>query len=555
MNTGDTQRELIQSAISGHSALRPALRQVGIVLIACAESGELLAKAPQGEDWLADLLCASNIFRSLLQSLAPGWSGESEPREVEPIPGLWLVPMPLLHRRRRAGYAIALIPTKEFLHAEQLAAMCQASQADLELSRLTLMKLSLPGPSDVPRLATLVRMAHEDRMMLASNEQAIESVGKQLAESYEEMNLLYTIIQSMTVQERPERFVALACKELLATLPYAWIGIQLLDDRQRLKALSGRLIIAGDPGHSPAVLRNATRNLGAHIQHDKTTVLEPGSNPDHLRFAVLGKTVLVQPVSSDTNVIGLLIAGDKRGPDTAASSVDMKLLAATATHMAIFLENAALYEDLNAMFLGTLEALTASIDAKDRYTCGHSRRVALLTAQLGQAIGLDEHTVGRVHIAGLVHDVGKIGVPEAVLLKPGKLSPKEFAWIRKHPEIGYRILKDIPQLTDILPGVLHHHERWDGGGYPQGLAGEGIPLVARLIALADSFDAMSSTRTYRSALSRSQVLDEIDRCVGTQFDPVLAKAFVELDFSQFDQLVRQHRETERALPGARGEAA
>jgi HD-GYP domain-containing protein (c-di-GMP phosphodiesterase class II) len=270
---------------------------------------------------------------------------------------------------------------------------------------------------------------------------------------------------------------------------------------------------------------------------------------------VLGKTVLVQPVSSDTNVIGLLIAGDKRGPDTAASSVDMKLLAATATHMAIFLENAALYEDLNAMFLGTLEALTASIDAKDRYTCGHSRRVALLTAQLGQAIGLDEHTVGRVHIAGLVHDVGKIGVPEAVLLKPGKLSPKEFAWIRKHPEIGYRILKDIPQLTDILPGVLHHHERWDGGGYPQGLAGEGIPLVARLIALADSFDAMSSTRTYRSALSREQVLDEIDRCVGTQFDPVLAKAFVDLDFSHFDQLVQQHRETERTLPGAREEAA
>jgi HD-GYP domain-containing protein (c-di-GMP phosphodiesterase class II) len=196
------------------------------------------------------------------------------------------------------------------------------------------------------------------------------------------------------------------------------------------------------------------------------------------------------------------------------------------------------------MFLGTLEALTASIDAKDRYTCGHSRRVAHLTQQLAEAIGLDEHTVSRCHIAGLVHDVGKIGVPEAVLLKPGKLTAEEYGWIRKHPEMGFRILKDIPQLNDILPGVLYHHERWDGRGYPQGLSGEQIPLLARLIGLADSFDAMSSTRTYRSALSRGQVLEEIARCRGSQFDPDLAATFVHLDFSEFDRLVREHQAIE-----------
>src|SRR5690606_37371768 len=127
-----------------------------------------------------------------------------------------------------------------------------------------------------------------------------------------------------------------------------------------------------------------------------------------------------------------LIAGDKRGPDSAASSVDMKLLGATASHTAIFLENAALYDDLNAMFLGTLEALTASIDAKDRYTCGHSQRVAHLTQQLACTIGLTPEQVKRMHIAGLVHDVGKIGVPEHVLLKPGKLTDEEFGWIRLH---------------------------------------------------------------------------------------------------------------------------
>ena len=153
----------------------------------------------------------------------------------------------------------------------------------------------------------------------------------------------------------------------------------------------------------------------------------------------------------------------------------------------------------------------------------------------------DERTVDRMHIAGLVHDVGKIGVPESVLLKSGRLTDEEFGLIRKHPEIGHRILKDIPRFQDVLPGVLHHHERWDGRGYPRGLEGEKIPLVARLIGLADSFDAMSSTRTYRAAMSRSRVLEEIGACTGTQFDPRLAPVFVAMDFSRYDEMVQEYR--------------
>src|SRR5690606_20290161 len=134
----------------------------------------------------------------------------------------------------------------------------------------------------------------------------------------------------------------------------------------------------------------------------------------------------------------------------------------------------------------------------------HSERVAYMATRLGEAIGLDAETAQRLHIAGLVHDVGKIGVPEAVLCKPGRLTDEEFKLIKLHPEIGHRILRDIPQLADVLPGVLSHHERWDGKGYPHGLAGEEIPMFGRLIAIADSFDAMSSTRTYRSAMPREK---------------------------------------------------
>jgi len=236
----------------------------------------------------------------------------------------------------------------------------------------------------------------------------------------------------------------------------------------------------------------------------------------------------------------LLVVGDKEGPDSSPSSVDTKLLAAAAAHIAIHLENAGLFDDMNTMFLGMLEAITASIDAKDQYTCGHSRRVALLTRQLAEGIGLDAATVKRMHIAGMVHDVGKIGVPEAVLCKTGKLTDAEYVQVQRHPEIGFGILKDIPNFDDILDGVRHHHERFDGGGYPAKLAGDEIPIAARLIALADAFDAMCSSRTYRDAMDRDAVLAEIKAGSGTQFDPALVPCFLQLDFSEWEQLIALH---------------
>jgi HD-GYP domain-containing protein (c-di-GMP phosphodiesterase class II) len=525
--------------------LQQRLREVGIVLLTCDASGVLTAIPRRSRDWLADLIRRSPLFTDALRKAAQQWTATGKTGTVETLPGLWLAPMPWMCRRRVAGYSVAVIITGRLLESEQLRAMCQAAHADFELTRRMLAQLPPACEAEVGRLAAMFAFVHQDQTRLAADGQAIESVSQQLAESYEEINLLYTIIQSMTVVGKPDRFVAIACQELLETLPYAWIGMAFRNDRQRLKKLAARFIFAGELPHGEAKTRRVAAELLQTAQADAPLVLEPDNHPEHEPFAAFGQSSLIHPISSDGNVIGLLIAADKQGEDTAASSVDMKLLGATASHTAIFLENAALYDDLNAMFLGTLEALTASIDAKDRYTCGHSQRVAHLTQKLAKAVGLDEQTVSRTRIAGLVHDVGKIGVPERVLLKPGKLNDEEFAWIRKHPEMGYRILKDIPQLVDILPGVLYHHERWDGYGYPTGLAGEGIPLQARLITLADSFDAMSSTRTYRTKLTREEVLEEIDRCAGSQFDPSLAPVFLKLDFSEFDALVAEHQEMEQ----------
>jgi HD-GYP domain-containing protein (c-di-GMP phosphodiesterase class II) len=517
------------------------LRELGLLVLEVDAAGSLRPEVRPRGDWLEELFVRSPLWRAALRAAAARWAAQEDLGGAEEVlPGCFAEALPRLDRRRRVGYAVAVIVSAAFVVGEELRAMCLAARMDPGLTRRRLEGLPPAAVADVPRIGALARRVLGDELRLAERQATLESVGQQLAESYEEMNLLYTTIQSMGEVDRPARFVRVVCGQLLETLPYAWIGAQLADDRDRLKRLAGELVLAGHPGRPLESLRGIARELMEHAGSEPL-VLDPAHNPDHAGFTGLGCTALVHPVGRDEALLGILIAADRRGPDRAVSNVDIKLLGATAGVLGIFLENAALYEDLSSMFLGTLEALTASIDAKDPYTRGHSQRVAHLTQELARAVGLDEQTVGRMHIAGLVHDVGKIGVPESVLTKPGRLTEDEFLWIRRHPEIGYRILKDIPQMKDVLPGVLYHHERYDGRGYPQGLLGRDIPRVARLIALADAFDAMSSSRTYRPAMTRALILREIQDCSGTQFDPEFVGPFLELDFSEYDRMFAEHQ--------------
>ncbi len=185
----------------------------------------------------------------------------------------------------------------------------------------------------------------------------------------------------------------------------------------------------------------------------------------------------------------------------------------------------ALAAQLDDANLATVEALAAMVDAKDAYTRGHSGRVAAYATAIAVALGLSEGDVARIHQAGVLHDVGKIGVPDAILLKPAGLTTEEFAVIKEHPVIGERILRGLPFLQEILPAVRHHHERWDGRGYPDGLAGDAIPPDAAILAVADSFDAMTSSRTYRMALPASEAIRRVREGAGAQYDPRLVAAF------------------------------
>jgi len=181
---------------------------------------------------------------------------------------------------------------------------------------------------------------------------------------------------------------------------------------------------------------------------------------------------------------------------------------------------------LQSASVSTIAALAAAVDAKDHYTRGHSEAVARYSVGIATELRLPTEDRFNVRIAALLHDVGKIGMPDTILNNPGQLDTHERDIVRSHPSVGERIVKQVPQLQKILPGILYHHERYDGTGYPCGLSGDRIPLIARIICVADSFDAMTSNRPYRSALTVDQALAELQACKGTQFDPPCVDAFI-----------------------------
>ena len=180
------------------------------------------------------------------------------------------------------------------------------------------------------------------------------------------------------------------------------------------------------------------------------------------------------------------------------------------------------------LFLHVVESLADAIDAKDNYTKGHSGRVAIYSKEIAKRYGYDEKHQEQIFMMGLLHDVGKIGVPDEVINKPGRLTDEEFAKIKKHPGIGGKILGNIKEMPSLAAGAKWHHERYDGKGYPEGLAGDDIPEEARIIAVADAYDAMTSTRSYRGALPVEVVRGEIEKGKGSQFDPKFADIMIEM---------------------------
>ncbi len=300
-------------------------------------------------------------------------------------------------------------------------------------------------------------------------------------------------------------------------------------ERQRLVQPTG---VTGDLGSfSPA-------SFVAHFGAD-STLLEQGTRGE--RFferppEVALSSIIAVPLKMKTRLLGwICVASFTKNKRFAEGQ--RKMLSIVGSRAAAAIENARLYEDLRATFQQTIHGLAKAIDKMDRYTAGHSDRVAFYATYLAVRLRLPPDVVEIVRQSALMHDIGKIGCVMN-LNKPGKLTQEEYEIFKRHPGYGKDILDPIKFLHPLIPGVHLHHERWDGRGYPLGLKGNDVPLIARIIAVADTYDAMTSDRAYRRALPHDVAVAEVERCSSTQFDPEVSAAFI----SGLDD----HREEQRA---------
>ncbi|MHC4864008.1 MAG: HD-GYP domain-containing protein [Planctomycetota bacterium] len=386
-------------------------------------------------------------------------------------------------------------------------------------------------------------------------EEQIEMVSSELAQTYEELVLLHKLSTNMTVTESDANYLQMACDSLTDIVSVEGIAILLekdVDGEKRLVLAAGSGLIDIDE-QLAAVLHN---RLAEEIDSGKEALLDsevdspfrfdwPETVRNLIAVPLLGKdgsdSALTEPRANESHIIGLMVAVNRIGKSD-FDSTDSKLFNSVANGCAVFVENGRLFRDLKELFVGSLKALTNSIDAKDQYTRGHSERVAFISRWIAEKVAeqqpMCEEDIHKVYLAGLLHDIGKMGIGEAVLRKKGKLTEQEIEHIRSHPSIGAGILGDIKQMRDIVPGVLCHHEQMDGKGYPHGLCGEQIPLIGRIVKLADGFDAMTSKRVYRDALTVEQALAEIEKGLGTQFDEQIGRLFLQSDVYQLWDVIQ-----------------
>lgn len=292
---------------------------------------------------------------------------------------------------------------------------------------------------------------------------------------------------------------------------------------------------------------------------DQAPIVIPDAQEDPRTFRAADEqtgyvthSLVCVPLVRQGQAIGAIEAINKRD-GLLFSADDLDLLRSIADSAALAIENARLFAELARSYDSTLEALAAALDLRDRETEGHSRRVVAYTARLARALELGERHIRDICRGALIHDIGKIGVPDAVLLKPGTLDEHERSVMEQHPRAGYEMLAGIPYLQDEIEIVLAHQEHWDGTGYPLGLRGEAIPLGARLFAVADTFDALTSDRPYRARCAMAEARAVIAAEAGRQFDPAVASAFLSIPLEEWEQLrarveaeVAERREQHRA---------
>ncbi len=339
----------------------------------------------------------------------------------------------------------------------------------------------------------------------------------ELGRCYQHLGMVFEITEKIAGQRDPDQIelALIRCYGEMLQAP-----IVLIVDRQRTRRLDQTQTVIDEP----AIVAALQPQIQAASERVRSFCLPGGAAGNE---ALRGHHALVGTYRTTAGQLAALVA--LRTPSEMPFDTGDQLVSETVlAYGGHVLSNALMVRRIQQSALETVSALANAVDARDAYTRGHSERVGWLSRRLGEKLGLAETELGYLEWAGILHDVGKIGIAEAVLNKPGRLTEEEFAQVKLHPRLGYDVLRPVSTLEPLLEAVLYHHENFDGSGYPEGIAGETIPLSARILRVVDTFDALTSTRTYRDGMSLERALAVIAEETGQSFDPRISTAFLEL---------------------------
>ncbi|MFX4263839.1 HD-GYP domain-containing protein [Pelotomaculum propionicicum] len=356
---------------------------------------------------------------------------------------------------------------------------------------------------------------------LANLELEKKVLGRETLEKYKEITLLYDITEKLTASLDPKEAAQLVADEAKRLIKADNISVMLKNEETgmfEVLASSGRELHPGEGlkigiGIAGSVVLNGRAEIVNDILSDER----------YVSGAIRVSSLMCAPLKIKDRVIGVIYISSEEPVHYTAE--DLKLLSALAFQAAADIENARLYDSLKETFITTVHTLAETIEKRDPYTGGHTKRVMNYSLAVGKVLGLSELEIERLELAAVLHDIGKIGIKDCVLLKKRKLTTDEFEDIKMHPIYAEEILEHIKHLKGVIPGVKHHHERYDGSGYPEQLKGDGIDIIARIISVVDAFDAMTTDRPYRKRMELAKAFDELRENSGTQFDPKVVDAF------------------------------
>jgi len=489
-------------------------------------------------DW--QLLCSA--WRRVAQSGRPELIYHEDP--------LLVLAVPFGERTQSSGPAVGLFLGRPVRADDDLAQPAAGlGLVPEELARWAAGR-TVWQPDALLRMAELVLLQWRSDRRIEELQQETEDLSAHLASTYEEISLLHRLTENLRLSRGDEELGRVALEWLQEVVPAQGLALQLLPLSGEARALTHEfrteplLLTCGSCPLDNQQFTELIAHFGDEARQRSIVVNPPVTKRADWPFAAVRQLITVALIEGD-NVFGYL-AAINHTDNAEFGTVEARLLSSVGAILGIHSGNIELYRQQSELLAGIVRALTSAIDAKDPYTCGHSDRVARIAVRLAEELGCDGKALNTVYLSGLLHDIGKIGISDAVLRKPDRLSPQEYEHIKRHVQIGHRILSDIAKLEDVLPVVLHHHESWDGGGYPDRLASAHIPLIARIVAVADSYDAMSSDRPYRKGMPEEKIERIFRSGAGQQWDPEVIEAF----FRARQDIRRIAQEEEQPEPSA-----